>query len=104
MVFVQEILGFNGRTGDDQLVKFLEMELSENSISVIEDAEKQLLDDTPEAYVQREMGVEKESRKKIALRDSKNLLGQKKCNRLFANFFDKAYIRVFEAENCGVHE
>ena len=51
--------------GDDQLVRFLEMELTENSISVIEDAEKQLLDDTPEAYVQREMGREKERRKKI---------------------------------------
>jgi hypothetical protein len=50
--------------GDDQIVKFLENELTENSISIIEDAEKQLLDDTPEAYVQREKGLEKERRKK----------------------------------------
>ena len=41
------------------------MELTEKSFSAIEDPEKQLLDDTPEAYFQRERSLKKERRKKI---------------------------------------
>jgi hypothetical protein len=36
------------------------MELQDNSLAVLEDAETQVLDDTPEAYVRREIGLEKE--------------------------------------------
>jgi hypothetical protein len=44
----------------ETLVRFLEDDLFERSMSVIDDAETHLLDDTPEAYVQREIGLVKE--------------------------------------------
>jgi 23S rRNA maturation mini-RNase III len=48
----------------ERLVRFLEEDILEKSQDVIEDAEIHLLDDTPEAYVQREIGLKKERRKK----------------------------------------
>ena len=45
---------------EEKLIAFLNDDLWEKSLSVIEDSERQLIDDTPEAYVQREIGLEKE--------------------------------------------
>ena len=46
---------------DEQLIKLLEMQLMEESASVVEDAETELIDDTPEAYVQRQIGLLKQA-------------------------------------------
>jgi hypothetical protein len=48
---------------EEKLIAFLNDDLWEKSLSVIEDSERQLIDDTPEAYVQREIGLEKERKK-----------------------------------------
>ena len=54
---------------DEKLVAFLEDDLREKSLSVIEDGERLLIGDTPEAYVQREIGLEKErSKQRVSLR------------------------------------
>ena len=45
---------------EEKLIAFLEDDLREKSLSVIEDGERLLIGDTPEAYVQREIGLEKE--------------------------------------------
>jgi hypothetical protein len=45
---------------DEELVRMLEDDLWEKSNNVLDDAETQLIDDTPEAYVRREIGLEKE--------------------------------------------
>lgn len=45
---------------DEELVRIFEGDLRETSISVLENAETELIDDTPEAYVRREIGLEKE--------------------------------------------
>ena len=45
---------------DEELFRMLEDQIWEECMNVIECAEKQLIDDTPEAYVQREIGLEKE--------------------------------------------
>jgi|WetSurSiteA1Bulk_404760.scaffolds.fasta_scaffold381443_1 hypothetical protein len=55
-----------GVRNHDQLTEMLEEQISQESDSVIQEAEIELLDDTPEAYVQREMGLEKDRRKKIS--------------------------------------
>jgi hypothetical protein len=44
----------------EELIQILEDQLRRESVSVISDAEKHLIDDTPEAYVQREIGLMKE--------------------------------------------
>lgn len=49
----------------EKLVRMLEVELWENSISVLEDAEVNLVGETPEAYALREIGREKERRQGI---------------------------------------
>jgi len=57
---------------EEKLIAFLNDDLWEKSLSVIEDSERQLIDDTPEAYVQREIGLEKERKKQsINLRSSR---------------------------------
>jgi hypothetical protein len=48
----------------EMLVRFLEDDIYERSLAVIDDAEKHLIDDTPEAYVQREIGLNKEQKEK----------------------------------------
>jgi hypothetical protein len=45
---------------EEKLIALLEDQLWEESLNVIEDSERQVIDDTPEAYVQREIGLEKE--------------------------------------------
>jgi len=52
-----------GVRSHEALVELLEEDLYEKSLSVIEDGERKLVDDTPEAYVQREIGVAKEKKK-----------------------------------------
>lgn len=46
------------------LVRMLEDTIFDSSVDVIEDAKRQLLDDTPEAYIQREIGLKQERRKR----------------------------------------
>ena len=56
---------------EEKLVAFLEDDLREKSLSVIDDGERLLIGDTPEAYVQREIGLEKErSKQRVSLRSS----------------------------------
>ncbi len=43
-----------------ELVRILEIDMQERSSDAIEDAKNHLIDDTPEAYVQREIGLQKE--------------------------------------------
>ena len=45
-----------------QLIQLLEMQLMEESANVAEEAETVLIDDTPEAYVQRQIGLLKQAR------------------------------------------
>lgn len=47
-----------------KLVKMLEDQMWEESSTSIESSRRQLIDDTPEAYVQREIGLEDERRDK----------------------------------------
>jgi hypothetical protein len=57
---------------EEKLIAYLEDDLWEKSLSAIEDSERQLIDDTPEAYVQREIGLEKErNRQSTNLRSSR---------------------------------
>jgi hypothetical protein len=49
---------------DEEVVKMLEDGLWEDSQDVLETSEEYLIDDTPEAYVRREIGLEKEKMKK----------------------------------------
>jgi hypothetical protein len=44
----------------DKLIEMLEEQVKRESDSVIKDSETVLIDDTPEAYVQREIGLEKQ--------------------------------------------
>jgi hypothetical protein len=53
-----------GIRSHEELVRILEDDIEEKSISVIEDAERQLIDDEPEAYVRREIGILKEKKDK----------------------------------------
>jgi hypothetical protein len=53
-----------GRREHQELVKMLEDDLFDKSNSVIDDGERQLLDDTPEAYGRREIGLMKEDMKR----------------------------------------
>lgn len=53
-----------GAKEHEDLVRMLEDTISTSSANVIEGAEMQLIDDTPEAYVQRQIGTEKEKRDK----------------------------------------
>lgn len=54
---------------DEKLIAFLEDDLREKSLSVIEDGERLLIGDTPEVYVQREIGLAKErSKQRVSLR------------------------------------
>ena len=48
-----------------KLVAMLEDQLYRESQLVLLDAEQQLIDDTPEAYVRREIGLEKSRRKHL---------------------------------------
>lgn len=48
---------------EEKLIAYLQDDLWEKSLSVTEDSERQVIDYTPEAYVQREIGLEKEGRK-----------------------------------------
>ncbi len=59
---------------EGELIACLQDDLWERSLGVIEDSESQLIDDTPEAYVQREIGLEKERKKQSAsLRSSRTV-------------------------------
>lgn len=49
---------------DEKLIDILEQEIWRESLAVIAAAEEELIDDTPEAYVRREIGLEKERRNK----------------------------------------
>jgi hypothetical protein len=51
---------------EEKLIALLEDQLWEESLNVIEDSERQVIDDTPEAYVQREIGLEKERNRQSA--------------------------------------
>jgi hypothetical protein len=50
---------------DEHLIRMLEIDLWEGAISVLETAERALISDTPEAYVRREIGLEKERSEKL---------------------------------------
>lgn len=50
----------------DELVRMLEVEMWENSSIVLDDAEVHLMDDTPEAYVRREIGLERERKENVS--------------------------------------
>jgi hypothetical protein len=56
----QQSWALMGIRGHKELVKMLEDDLFDKSKTVIEDAETHLIDDTPEAYFQREIGIIKE--------------------------------------------
>ncbi len=49
-----------GIRAEEKLIDMLEDRLWRESINVIENAERELVDYTPEAYVRREIGLEKE--------------------------------------------
>jgi hypothetical protein len=51
---------------EEKLIALLEDQLWEESFNVIEGSERELIDDTPEAYMQRAIGLEKERRKQSA--------------------------------------
>jgi hypothetical protein len=56
----QQSWALMGIRGHKELVKMLEDDLFDKSKTVIEDAETHLIDDTPEAYFRREIGIIKE--------------------------------------------
>jgi hypothetical protein len=59
---------------EEKLVEHLQDQLWEESLNVIEESERQVIDDTPEAYAQREIGLEKERRKQSAsLRSNRSI-------------------------------
>ena len=47
-----------------KLVEMLEDQMWRESSAVVADSKRQLIDDNPEAYVQREIGLEEERREK----------------------------------------
>jgi hypothetical protein len=56
----QQSWALMGIRGHKELVKMLEADLFDKSKTVIEDAEIHLIDNTPEAYFRREIGIIKE--------------------------------------------
>jgi hypothetical protein len=65
-----------------KLVEMLEVHIREESIDVLEDSETQLLDDLPEAFVQRQKGILKEKSKyKICEHILRPLKNGEFCNR-----------------------
>jgi hypothetical protein len=63
LIFKKSCASFGIKDYKD-LVKELNASIKTNSEFIIGDAERQLIDDTPEAYVQREIGLEKERKKR----------------------------------------
>lgn len=62
---------------DEKLVGILEQEIWRESLAIVDAAEKDLIDDTPEAYVQREIGLEKERKRRLQARLNKERSGGK---------------------------
>ena len=48
---------------NERLVEMFEDQLQEEPIDIIEDAKKDLIDDTPEAYISRKIELKKENKK-----------------------------------------
>lgn len=57
---------------DEKLIDILEKEIQRESLAIIDAAKKDLIDDTPEAYVQREIGLEKERKRRLQTRLNKD--------------------------------
>jgi hypothetical protein len=56
----------NGIRTDEELIRMLEDQIWRELVLVIEAAEQELVDDTSEAYVRREIGLMKEADKRKA--------------------------------------
>jgi hypothetical protein len=61
---------------EEKLIRMLEDQIWENSLDCLANAEKELIDDSPEAYFRREIGMEKE--KKRSEKEEKSTLRMRK--------------------------